>query len=139
MVKVSLQPYSPEWPTTFVHEAQRIENALAGLEVAAHHTGSTSVPGLRAKPIIDITLTVPDSTDEDAYLPLLVEAGYDFLLREPERYEVGFAPDRAEWRRLDAGIELATELGELFRSECLPIRLERVGRTTELLRVTPLA
>ena len=87
MVKVSLQPYSNEWPTTFVHEAQRIENALAELEVAAHHTGSTSVPGLRAKPIIDITLTVPDSTDEDAYLPLLVDAGYDFLLREPEWFE----------------------------------------------------
>ena len=87
MVKVSLNPYSPQWPTTFVHEAQRIESALAGREVAVHHTGSTSVPGLRAKPIIDITLTVPDSTDEQAYLPELVEAGYEFVLREPEWFE----------------------------------------------------
>jgi GrpB-like predicted nucleotidyltransferase (UPF0157 family) len=87
MVKVSLQQYSPDWPTTFADEARRIERALAGIAIDIHHTGSTSVPGLRAKPIIDITLAVPDSTDEDAYVPSLVEAGYEFLLREPEWFE----------------------------------------------------
>ena len=87
MVKVSLHEYSPDWPTTFEEEARRIESALAGIEIDVHHTGSTSVPGLRAKPVIDITLAVPDSTDEDAYVPSLVEAGYEFLFREPEWFE----------------------------------------------------
>ena len=87
MVKVSLHPYSPEWTGTFAQEARRIEEALARLAVEVHHVGSTSIPGLRAKPIVDITLAVPDSIDEDSYLPALVGAGYEFVLREPEWHE----------------------------------------------------
>lgn len=87
MVTVVLEPYSPEWPLLFEHEARRIETALEGLAVQVHHSGSTSVPGLRAKPIIDITLVVPDSTDEDQYVPALVQAGYEFLMREPDWFE----------------------------------------------------
>ncbi|HZX56777.1 MAG TPA: GrpB family protein [Ilumatobacteraceae bacterium] len=87
MVTVVLEPYSPEWPLLFEHEARCIETALEGLAVQVHHSGSTSVPGLRAKPIIDITLVVPDSTDEDQYVPALVEAGYEFLMREPDWFE----------------------------------------------------
>ena len=51
------------------------------------HTGSTSVPGLAAKPIIDITLAVPDSSDEDAYAPALEAAGYVLRIREPDWHE----------------------------------------------------
>ncbi len=87
MVTVVLEPYSPQWPIDFASEEQRIRHALAGLDIDVHHTGSTSVPGLRAKPIIDITLAVPDSTDEDAYMPALLEAGYEFLFREPDWLE----------------------------------------------------
>jgi GrpB-like predicted nucleotidyltransferase (UPF0157 family) len=87
MVAISLQPYSPEWPVIFADQAQQINSALGGLDIVVHHTGSTSVPGLRAKPIIDITMAVPDSTDEQAYLPALVGAGFDFVLREPEWFE----------------------------------------------------
>jgi GrpB-like predicted nucleotidyltransferase (UPF0157 family) len=87
MVEISLHLYSPEWPAVFDAQARQIESALPGLGVELHHTGSTSVPGLRAKPIIDITMGVPDSTDEDAYLPALVGAGLEFVLREPEWFE----------------------------------------------------
>ena len=45
------------------------------------------MPGLRAKPIIDIVLAVPDSTDEDAYVQRLVGVGYEFVLREPDWFE----------------------------------------------------
>lgn len=76
MVRVSFDPYSAKWPETFAAEARRIEAALAGVRIEVHHAGSTSVPGLRAKPIIDIVLGVPDSTDEDAYVDALVAAGY---------------------------------------------------------------
>jgi GrpB-like predicted nucleotidyltransferase (UPF0157 family) len=87
MVAIILEPYSDEWPVRYAHEAQSIESALDGLTIAVHHTGSTSVPGLRAKPIIDISLEVPESTDEDAYVPALVASGYEFLFREPEWFE----------------------------------------------------
>ena len=87
MVAIVLEPYSSEWPEMFAREKRCIESALDGLAIQVHHTGSTSVPGLRAKPIIDITLAVPDSTDEHAYLPALVDAGYELVLREPEWFE----------------------------------------------------
>jgi GrpB-like predicted nucleotidyltransferase (UPF0157 family) len=100
MVTIVLEPHSPQWPIYFSAEEQRIRQALAGLAIDVHHTGSTSVPGLRAKPIIDITLAVPDSTDEDAYLPALVDAGYEFLLREPHWLE------HRLFRRVDPRVNL---------------------------------
>ncbi len=51
------------------------------------HAGSTSVPGLPAKPLIDIVLEVPDSADEPAYVPDLEAAGYPLAIREPDWYE----------------------------------------------------
>jgi GrpB-like predicted nucleotidyltransferase (UPF0157 family) len=87
MMRVVLEPYSPEWPVLYEHQARCIETALEGLVIDVHHAGSTSVPGLRAKPIIDIALAVPDSTDEDRYVPALVEAGYEFFMREPDWFE----------------------------------------------------
>jgi GrpB-like predicted nucleotidyltransferase (UPF0157 family) len=51
------------------------------------HVGSTSVPGLAAKPVIDILLAVPDSSDERAYVPALQAAGYVLRIREPDRFE----------------------------------------------------
>jgi GrpB-like predicted nucleotidyltransferase (UPF0157 family) len=51
------------------------------------HVGSTSVPGLAAKPLIDINLVVPDTTDEDAYVPKLEAIGYELRVREPDWYE----------------------------------------------------
>ena len=55
--------------------------------VRIEHTGSTSVPGLAAKPIIDITMVVPDSSDEPAYVPDLEAAGYKLVIREPGWFE----------------------------------------------------
>jgi GrpB-like predicted nucleotidyltransferase (UPF0157 family) len=84
---VVVEPYNPGWPAMFAAERDCIVTALGALAVELHHTGSTSVPGLGAKPIIDITLAVPDSTDEDAYVPALEAAGYAFILREPDWFE----------------------------------------------------
>ena len=55
--------------------------------VRLEHAGSTSVPGLPAKPIIDIVLEVPDSADEPAYRPDLEAAGYRLTICEPDWYE----------------------------------------------------
>jgi GrpB-like predicted nucleotidyltransferase (UPF0157 family) len=84
---VSLAEYDPAWPATFEREAVRIRAALGDTVVRLEHTGSTSVPGLAAKPIIDMTLTVPDSAAEPAYAPRLEAAGYVLRIREPNWHE----------------------------------------------------
>jgi GrpB-like predicted nucleotidyltransferase (UPF0157 family) len=84
---VTLVEYDPAWPALFEREAARIRAALGETVVHLEHTGSTSVPGLAAKPVIDITLIVPDSADESAYLPKLEAAGYTLRIREPHWHE----------------------------------------------------
>ena len=84
---VTLAEYDPAWPALFEREARRIRKALGDTVVRLEHTGSTSVPGLAAKPIIDITLIVPDSADEASYVPRLEEAGYVLRIREPHWHE----------------------------------------------------
>ena len=79
--------YDPQWPAVFEREADRIRAALGDGVVRLEHTGSTSVPGLAAKPIIDITLLVRDSADEPAYVPALEAAGYVLRIREPHWHE----------------------------------------------------
>ena len=84
---VTLVDYDPTWPALFDREAARIRGALGATVVRLEHTGSTSVPGLAAKPVIDITLIVPDSADEPAYVPALEAAGYVMRIREPDWHE----------------------------------------------------
>jgi GrpB-like predicted nucleotidyltransferase (UPF0157 family) len=85
--RIVLAEYDPAWPAQFEREAARILEALGPAVVLLQHAGSTSVPGLAAKPVIDIVLAVPDSTDEPAYVPPLVAAGYRLAIREPDWYE----------------------------------------------------
>ena len=84
---ITLVDYDPEWPGMFAREEQRIRGALGESVVLLEHCGSTSVPGLAAKPIIDMVLVVPDSADEASYLPQLESAGYVLRIREPDWYE----------------------------------------------------
>ena len=83
-VAVLLQDYDPAWPERFRREAARIHAALGGRERRIEHIGSTSVPGLAAKPIVDILLVLDDPDDEAAYLPALEAAGYVLRVREPD-------------------------------------------------------
>jgi GrpB-like predicted nucleotidyltransferase (UPF0157 family) len=79
----------PAWPDLFAREEARIRSILGNRVVRLEHTGSTSVPGLAAKPIIDITMTVADVLDEPAYAADLEAAGYRLVIREgePEWYD----------------------------------------------------
>jgi GrpB-like predicted nucleotidyltransferase (UPF0157 family) len=79
--------YDPEWPDWFEQAAAQIRTALGDSALEIHHVGSTSVPGLMAKPFIDIDLVVADTTDEDAYVPKLQAAGYVLRVREPDWFE----------------------------------------------------
>jgi GrpB-like predicted nucleotidyltransferase (UPF0157 family) len=79
--------FDPLWTEVFRREADRIRTLLGCRALQIEHTGSTSVPGLAAKPIIDILLVVADSSDEPAYVPILERAGYSLRLREPNWHE----------------------------------------------------
>jgi GrpB-like predicted nucleotidyltransferase (UPF0157 family) len=84
---VVLVEYDDEWPSLYAREEARIREALRDTAVQIEHTGSTSIPGLAAKPIVDIVLVVPDSADEPAYVPALEVAGYVLRIREPGWFE----------------------------------------------------
>ena len=84
---ITLVEYDPRWPELYAREEARIRSVLGDRVVEIHHTGSTSVPGLAAKPVIDITLVVPDSSDEPAYVPDMEAAGYRLWIREPDWFE----------------------------------------------------
>jgi GrpB-like predicted nucleotidyltransferase (UPF0157 family) len=79
--------HDPKWPGLFQREAQRIRELLGRGVLRIEHVGSTSVPGLVAKPIIDVLLVVTDSADEDSYVPALEAAGYVLRIRETDWHE----------------------------------------------------
>jgi len=83
-VQIKLLDYDPDWRGEFEKHAKVIAKALGDIALRIEHIGSTSVPGLAAKPIIDILVVVADSTDESGYLPQLQAAGYVLRVREPE-------------------------------------------------------
>jgi GrpB-like predicted nucleotidyltransferase (UPF0157 family) len=82
-----LTDYDGSWPAMFAREAERVRCVLGGKALCIEHVGSTSVPGLCAKPIIDILLVVADSADEPSYVPALKAAGYTLKIREPDWFE----------------------------------------------------
>jgi GrpB-like predicted nucleotidyltransferase (UPF0157 family) len=84
---IVLAPYDPAWATQFELQAARIRTVLGAVATDVEHVGSTSVPGLPAKPILDINLLVVDSADEPAYVPALEELGYVLHIREPGWHE----------------------------------------------------
>lgn len=84
---VELVEYDPAWPSLYAFEATGIRAALGERVRQLEHVGSTSVPGLAAKPRIDIVLAVPDSADEPGYVPALEAAGYVLRIREPAWFE----------------------------------------------------
>ena len=121
---VRLVDYDPAWPGLFAREAGRIAGALGDAVEELWHVGSTSVPGLAAKPVIDILLAVSDSADERAYVQALEEAGYRLCIREPGWYE----------HRLFKGVETEVNLHVLTRG-CPEI--ERMVRFRDRLRAHP--
>jgi GrpB-like predicted nucleotidyltransferase (UPF0157 family) len=82
--QIYLAPYDPGWPAQYAAEAAKIRKALGETALVLEHVGSTSIPGIPAKPILDILLAVADSADEAAYVPPLAAEGYRLHLREPD-------------------------------------------------------
>lgn len=122
--RVVLVEYDPAWPRLFAREAERIRAALGDRARLVEHVGSTSVPGLAAKPKIDILLEVTDTRDEAAYVPDLEAAGYVLHICEPGWFE----------HRLFKGPETEINL-HVFSTGC--VEIERMVRFRDHLRANP--
>jgi len=85
--EILIVDYDLLWPGKFRRHAAIIFQALGKRALIIEHVGSTSVPGLAAKPIIDIDVLVEDSSDEATYLPALLASGYVLRVREPNWHE----------------------------------------------------
>jgi GrpB-like predicted nucleotidyltransferase (UPF0157 family) len=121
---VQLVDYDPAWPGLFEREAGRVRAALGERVLLLEHVGSTSVPGLAAKPRIDMLLVVADSSDEPVYVPALESAGYVLHIREPDWHE----------HRLFKGPDIALNL-HVFSAGCSEI--ERMLLFRNWLRAHP--
>jgi GrpB-like predicted nucleotidyltransferase (UPF0157 family) len=121
---IELSGYDTAWAQAYAHEAARIRDALRERALRVEHVGSTSVPGLPSKPIIDIVLEVSDSSAETAYCPDLDAAGYVLRIREPDWFE----------HRLFEGQLGAVNL-HVFSSLCP--ETERMVRFRDWLRSNP--
>ena len=84
---IHLAPPDAMWPRQYADVAARIRQALGPVAAVVEHVGSTSVPGLAAKPFIDVLLLVPDPVDEAAYVPGLEAAGFLLHVREPNWHQ----------------------------------------------------
>jgi len=85
-VGIEVTDPDPSWPRRYDGLAGRIRQALGWRVLQLEHVGSTSVPGLAAKPIIDIDLTVADPGREQVYVPALERTGFRLTIREPWWY-----------------------------------------------------
>jgi GrpB-like predicted nucleotidyltransferase (UPF0157 family) len=76
---IIIEPYSPEWPRTFEIEKSRILKAIPTYMTQIEHVGSTAVPGLPAKPVIDILIGVRSLDDDAKFIPPLEKLGYIYI------------------------------------------------------------
>ncbi len=86
-VPIDVVDPDPRWPETFDKVAGRVRSALGARVLALEHVGSTAVPGLPAKPIVDIDLIVADPSDEAGWVPPLEREGFVLTVREPWWHE----------------------------------------------------
>ncbi|HEY6635176.1 MAG TPA: GrpB family protein [Acidimicrobiia bacterium] len=120
--------YDPRWAEAYRSEESRIYSALGDRALLVEHTGSTAVPGLAAKPVIDITLAVGNSADEPAYAPDLERVGYQLRIREPDWYEHRLFRDEAKTVNLHVFTAGSEEIDRMIRFRDL-LRSSPTNRT----------
>ncbi len=88
--RIRLVAYDARWPSMFALAADKVRAALSEQALVIEHVGSTAVPGLSAKPSIDMVVAVEDSADEGSYVPLLEGEGFTLRAREPDWFQHRF-------------------------------------------------
>lgn len=120
MAIVVVSPYSPEWPKAFCAIREELLHVLSPCIMEIEHIGSTSVPGLAAKPILDILVGARSLTAIESKIPDLVSAGYEYVAR----YEREL-PNRRYFVKSTGPLRVhvhAMELGSAFWMEHLAFR-----------------
>lgn len=117
---IPLFPYDPSWPAQYADEAAKIRRALGDGARVLEHVGSTSIPGMSAKLILDIVLGVSDSADENAYVQALEAEGYRLHLREPNWHEHRVLKGEGPYVNLHVFTEGSHEITRMiaFRDRC---------------------
>ena len=107
-IRVLLVEHDPRWFDRFAARAAQLERALGPRARFVEHVGSTAVPGLAAKPVVDIQVSVADADREETYLPRLEAAGYHLRVRQPDHrmvrtaefdVHVHICPAGGKWER----------------------------------------
>jgi len=144
---VEVVDYDPAWQAVFVVWRERLASALGPTAVRIDHVGSTSVPGLAAKPVIDIQISVPDLDDEASFVPQIEAAGVALRSREvghryfrpagdrPREVQIHVCPADSDWERvhllyrdyLRAHPQAATAYAEMKRSVAARYRDDRIA------------
>jgi GrpB-like predicted nucleotidyltransferase (UPF0157 family) len=124
---IELRPYDDSWPRLYAAEAERVAGILGGRVLLLEHVGSTAVPGLPAKPIIDMLLVIADSSAEPDYVPPMEGVGYVLRIREPEWYEHRLFKGPAANINLHVFSAGCVEIGRMlrFRDHLRSNRLDR--------------
>lgn len=120
MASVVVSPYSAEWPHAFLMASEALRNAFAPCPVAIEHVGSTSVPGLAAKPVLDVLIGAASLHDIELRISNLALAGYEYV----DKYE-GELPDRRYFVKSSALLREhvhAVVLGSVLWSQHLRFR-----------------
>jgi len=118
---VRVVPYDPEWPRLFEREREILERVLAPfLEGGVHHIGSTAVPGLAAKPVIDMMAGVRDLEEARVAFAPLGEHGYEYTPHRPRTHHFS-KPAGAAWWHVTHGLHV-TEVGTDLWRERLAFR-----------------
>ena len=94
---ITIVPYDPHWPTSFTGETPIIRRALGDLALRVEHVGSTAVPGLAAKPIIDIQVSVPSLQPKETYVASLASVGYTLIPLGPFDLVYPFFQKPGDW------------------------------------------
>jgi GrpB-like predicted nucleotidyltransferase (UPF0157 family) len=112
---IEITRYDPAWPRRFSRWRDRLATALGSAALRIEHVGSTSVPGLAAKPVIDVQVSVADLRDEESYVPRCESAG--LVLRLLDHEHRFFRPPAGVTR--DVHVHVCTARGEWERAHLL--------------------
>jgi GrpB-like predicted nucleotidyltransferase (UPF0157 family) len=146
---VEVSPYDPAWPGLFEELRARLAAAMGPVAVRIDHVGSTAVPGLAAKPVVDVQASVPDVDDETAYRDAIERQGFALRYREvghryfrpppglPRLWQVHVCTVGSEWERthllfrdyLRAHPDRASSYARLKRRLARRFAIDRIGYT----------
>ena len=102
--EVRLVPHDSRWAVAYRHEAERLLQALGAHALEIVHIGSTAVPGLPAKPLLDIMVAIASLEERRAVIPRLERIGYEFRPRDTLPQRLFFIAGEPEARRVNLSL-----------------------------------